>query len=708
MKRACGSWPSVLSARVLAEQGLRLSAVAVLGDDTFWIEGRPNEDGRNVLVRRTPDGRTADAVPAGFNVRTRVHEYGGGAYLLDGNTVFFANYADQRLYRGAIAEAAVPEAITAAGEWRYADCVLDRARQRLICVREDHTQPNVEAVTTLVGIALDGGAGSGTVLAAGYDFYSSPCVSPDGALLAWLCWRHPNMPWDGTELWIAGIAADGALRDSRCVAGSVRESIYQPGWSPDGDLIFASDRDNWWRLYVLPQTALRAVGMPDNVQGVDAATSGLDSAGALREAIVPVLADPPANAEFGRPQWIFGTATWRFVTRDEMVVSYTSGGRWKLGTITRHPGSTDAGTRGGDAPRRALLGVLHEVPTTLEPDEWLATTATHAVLVAGSPTVADAVVTIDLATGAAETLRASSTLTLPAGTIATPESLMFPTAAAMTAHAFYYAPCNPECAPLPGEVPPLIVIGHGGPIAAAQATLDLKIQFWTSRGFAVVDVNYGGSTGFGRAYRERLNGQWGVVDVADLIAAAQHLVREGKADGARLAIRGGSAGGYTTLAALTMFPDVFAAGASYYGISDLELLLSDSHKFESRCLDILVGPYPAMKDVYRERSPIHHVDRLSCPLILFQGLEDKVVPPNQSEAMAAALRAKGQAVAYLAFAGEQHGFRKAATIVRSQEAELYFYGAVFGFTAAGAIEPVAIDNLQNLPPRFGSGARVQP
>ena len=704
MKRACGSWPSLISARVLAEQGLRLSAVTVQGDDIFWIEGRPSEEGRNVLVRRTPDGRTAEAVPAGFNVRTRVHEYGGGAYLLDGNTVYFANYADQRLYRVAIAEEAVPEPITTAGEWRYADCVLDRTRQRLICVREDHTQPNVEAVTTLVGVALDGGAGSGTVLAAGYDFYSSACVSPDGSLLAWLCWRHPNMPWDGTELWIAEIAADGGLRHPVCVAGSVRESIYQPGWSPAGDLIFASDRDDWWRLYVLPQTALRAVGLPGDVEGVDATAAG---ARAVREAIVPVLADPPANAEFGRPQWIFGTATWRFATRDEMVVSYTSGGSWKLGTITCHAESIDTGARGGDAPRRAPSGVLREVPTTLEPDEWLATTATHAVLVAGSPTVADAVVTIELSTGATETLRASSTLTLPPSTIAAPQSLMFPTAPGMTAHAFYYPPCNPACEPLPGEAPPLIVIGHGGPIAAAHATLDLKIQFWTSRGFAVVDVNYGGSTGFGRAYRERLNGQWGVVDVADLIAAAQHLVRDGKADGARLAIRGGSAGGYTTLAALTMFPDAFAAGASYYGISDLELLVSDSHKFESRCLDILVGPYPAMKDVYRARSPIHHVDRLSCPLILFQGLEDKVVPPNQSEAMAAALRAKGQPVAYLAFAGEQHGFRKAETIVRSQEAELYFYGAVFGFTPAEAIEPVVIDNRENLPPRFQAGPRRQ-
>jgi dipeptidyl aminopeptidase/acylaminoacyl peptidase len=516
-------------------------------------------------------------------------------------------------------------------------------------------------VTTLVSVALPAegtagaagavplGGGAVPVLAEGYDFYSTPRVSPDGRWLSWICWSHPRMPWDGTELWLAAIAPDGTLVGARRVAGGDRESIYQPGWSPDGALYFASDRDNWWRLYRLPDPA--------------------------DDAVTPVIARPPAEAEFGRPQWIFGTATWAFAAPGRLVVSYTTRGQWRLGVV-------DVAAR-----------TLRDVPTDLEPDEWLAATASHAVLVAGSPTLADAVVRIDLETGQATELRASSTLTLDAASLSVPEAVEFPTGGGRTAHAFYYPPRNGDWTAPDGERPPLIVIGHGGPIAAAQSTLDLKIQYWTSRGFAVADVNYGGSTGYGRAYRERLNGQWGIVDVEDLINAAHHLVREGKADPDRLIIRGGSAGGYTVLVALTMHPDVFKAGASYYGISDLEVLASDSHKFEARCLDILVGPYPAARDVYRARSPIYFVDRLSCAVILFQGLEDKVVPPNQSEMMAAAARAKGCPVAYLAFEGEQHGFRRAETIVRSQEAELYFYGAVFGFSPADTLEPVAIDNL---------------
>jgi dipeptidyl aminopeptidase/acylaminoacyl peptidase len=660
MVKPYGTWPSPISAQTLAAQGLRLSGVSVSGDDIYWIEGRPAEGGRNVLVRLAADGRRLDLTPAGFNVRTRVHEYGGGAYLVDGATVYFSNFADQRVYRIDIDGAHQPEALTPEGSWCYADFAMDPARRRLVCVREDHTVEGREAVTTLVSIALPaegraGATGAATfdgavhLLADGYDFYSTPRVRPDGRWLSWICWRHPRMPWDGTELWVGAIAPDGSLTGSRRVAGGDRESIYQPGWSPDGGLYFASDRDDWWRLYRVA-----------------------DPSG---DAVEPVLADPPAEAEFGRPQWIFGTATWAFATPDRLVVSYTTRGQWRLGVI-------DVNAR-----------TLRDVPTSLEPDEWLAATATHAVLVAGSPTRADAVMRIDLNTGAETELCASSTLTLDAAALSVPEPVEFPTGGGLTAHAFYYPPRSAACTAPVGERPPLIVIGHGGPIAAAQSTLDLKIQYWTSRGFAVADVNYGGSTGYGRAYRERLNGQWGIVDVADLINAAQYLVREGKADPDRLIIRGGSAGGYTVLVALTMHPEVFKAGASYYGISDLEVLASDSHKFESRCLDILVGPYPAERDTYRARSPIYFVDRLECALILLQGLEDKVVPPNQSEMMAEAARAKGCPVAYLAFEGEQHGFRRAETIIRSQEAELYFYGAVFGFTPADVLEPVPIDNL---------------
>jgi dipeptidyl aminopeptidase/acylaminoacyl peptidase len=389
-----------------------------------------------------------------------------------------------------------------------------------------------------------------------------------------------------------------------------------------------------------------------------------------------VLTNPPPDAEFGQPQWIFGTSTWAFAGPLQIAAAYTRGGVWRLALI-------DAAAR-----------TWRDLPVDLQPHDCVCATPTHIVTVAAFTTTPEAVVRIDLRTAAMETVRVSATTVLDPAHVSVAQAIEFPTGDRSTAHAFYYPPRLAETTGAEGELPPLIAISHGGPTAAAAATLDLKVQFWTSRGFAVVDVNYGGSSGYGRAYRERLKGQWGVVDVADTIEAARYLVEAGSADRNRLIVRGGSAGGYTTLAALTFHPEVFKAGASYYGISDIEALARDTHKFESRYMDSLVGPYPAARDVYRARSPLHHVDRLSCPLILFQGLEDKAVPPNQSEMMAEAVRRKGWPVAYLTFAGEQHGFRKAETIIRCLEAELYFYGAVFGFTPADEIEPVAIYNLR--------------
>jgi dipeptidyl aminopeptidase/acylaminoacyl peptidase len=452
-------------------------------------------------------------------------------------------------------------------------------------------------------------------------------------------------------LWVASVDDAGALRDAKRAAGGPAESIYQPGWSPQGALYFASDRTGWWTLYRTD------------------ATSGFD-------AHAPVIANLPPETEFGRPQWIFGTATWAFAGPSTLVVSFTRHGRWRLGVV--------------DVP----TGTLTELASDLHPDEWLAADRTQAVLVAGFDTKPDAVVGVSLATGDVSSIRASSSLDLDAGHLSPAEPVRFRTAGGLVAHAFYYAPRNDGLTGLPGEAPPLIVITHGGPPAATEPTLRFEIQYWTSRGFAVADVNYRGSTGYGRAYRERLNGRWGIADVEDVINAARHLSESGRADASRAVIRGGSAGGYTTLAALTFHPEVFKAGASYYGISDLEVLEIDTHKFESRYSHNLIGPYPEARDVYRQRSPIHAIDRLACPLILFQGLEDKVVPPNQSEMMADAVRAKGVPVAYLAFEGEQHGFRKAENIARCLEAELYFYGRVFGFAPADSIEPVHIDNLQ--------------
>jgi dipeptidyl aminopeptidase/acylaminoacyl peptidase len=644
-ERPFGTWPSPITAAVAASQGLRLAAPVVDGTDIYWLEARPAEGGRNVIVRHAADGVLQELTPADFNVRTRVHEYGGASYVVDRGTLFFSNFADQRLYRldrPAPGSALAPVAITPAGRWHFADAVVDPARGRLICVREDHTIEGRECANALVSVAVDGSSGAGRVLAEGFDFYSTPRLSPDGAQLAWICWHHPNMPWDGSELWLADVAADGSLATARRVAGSDAESIYQPGWSPTGELLFVSDREDRWRLH------------------------SLDG---------PVTPAPPADAEVGRPQWILGTSSWAFTSPTRLVVSYTREGRWFLGCA-------DLDT-----------GVFRDLAPGVEPGPYLAPTGHEVVLVAGSATAFDAIVALDVESGAARTLRTVPGTLVDEGFLSVPESVWFPTAHGLQAHLFYYPPRNRECAPVPGERPPLVVISHGGPIAAADSTLDYGIQFWTSRGFAVADVNYGGSTGFGREYRQRLNGQWGIVDVVDCIRATEFLVREGKADPARLIIRGGSAGGFTTLAALTGYPDVFKAGASYFGVSDLEALMQDSHKFEARCLDILVGPYPATKALYEERSPIHHVDRLACPLILLQGLEDKVVPPNQSEMMAEALRRKGRPVAYITFAGEQHGFRKAENIIRSLEAELYFYGAVFGFTPADRIEPVEIENL---------------
>jgi dipeptidyl aminopeptidase/acylaminoacyl peptidase len=677
MQKSFGTWRSPISAAAVASHGLRFGGVAVDGDDIYWIEGRPNEGGRNALMRRRaglperlggvpaglperlggvpPGGAVAEMTSPEFNVRTRVHEYGGGAFVVSGGKICFSNFGDQRVYRiggstkqdpphtaeSAAQNAAPPVPLTPRGAWCYADFIVDERRRRLICVREEHTRMG-EPVNTLVSIPIDGGENAGEVLASGYDFYSTPRLSPDGRRLSWLAWRHPQMPWDGTELWVAAVTDSGSLANATLVAGSASESIYQPGWSPDGELYFVSDRTGWWTLYRDDHS---------------------------------VVVDPPEHAEFGRPQWLFGTATWAFAGPSRIVASYTQRGRWHLAVIDAATGSWRG--VGGD----------------LEPQDWLAATGTHAIVVAGSATMANAVVRVNLESGEVEILRESSSVHLDPADISVAEPIEFPTGNGPTAHAFYYPPRNKETDARGGERPPLIAIGHGGPTTAATSTLDLKIQFWTTRGFGVVDVDYGGSSGYGRAYRQRLAGQWGIVDVADMVSAVKYLVAQDMADSRRLIIRGGSAGGYTALAVLTFHPGVFNAGASYYGISDVEVLVRDTHKFESRYLDGLVGPYPEMQDVYRARSPIHFVDQLACPLILFQGLEDKVVPPNQSEMMADAVRAKRLPVAYLTFEGEQHGFRKAETIVRSLEAELYFYGAVFGFTPADPLQPITIDNL---------------
>jgi len=590
-------------------------------------------------VRRTPDGRTCDVTPAPFNVRTRVHEYGGGAFAVGGGCVYFSHFGDARLYRQDPTGA--PRPLTGEGSFRFADLEIDRRRGRVICVCEEHSAAGHEPVNTLVAIDHDGDD-EPIVLAAGNDFYSSPRLNPDGSRLAWLSWDHPNMPWDGTELWVGEIDDDGALGQCERVAGGPEESIFQPEWSPDGVLHFVSDRTGWWNLH------------------------------RHRDGQVEALC--PKAAEFGAPQWTFRMSMYGFASPDQIVCTYAEGG-------VRHLARFDTRTL-----------VLTPLETALSEFDGMRVAPDRAVFMAGSPTQPLALTQFDLRTGAFDVLRRSSEVVVEARYIARAEAVEFPTQGGRTAHAFFYRPHNPDYGAPPGERPPLLVLSHGGPTAATSSTLRLGVQFWTTRGFAVLDVNYGGSSGYGRAYRQRLDGQWGIVDVDDCVHGARFLVERGLVDGKRLAIRGASAGGYTTLCALT-FRDVFTAGASSYGIGDLEALAADTHKFESRYEERLVGPYPERRDLYRARSPIHFTDRLSCPVIFFQGLDDNVVPPNQAEAMVAALRAKKLPVAYAPFAGEQHGFRRADTIRRVLEAELYFYARVFGFALAEPIEPVPIENL---------------
>lgn len=632
-----GSWKSPITTDLIVSETIRLNQIALDGQVVYWLETRPAESGRNVIVRRKPDGATTDVTPENFNARTRVHEYGGGAFAVKNDIVYFCNDRDQRIYSQSVQSS--PKALTAEGEYRFADLAVDDRRNQLICVREGHTVSGAEAENCLVVIDLKDG--KQTVLASGNDFYSSPAFSPDGSRLAWLTWNHPNMPWDGAELWLAELDDGAKIRSQEKVAGGTDESIFQPQWSPDGYLYFVSDRTGWWNLY--------------------------KRAGSRIESVLQ------REAEFGVPQWVFGMSTYAFAS-DTLVCTFFEDGISKLAAINTQTGEVEN----------------VELPFTKI--DQVRAVDNRAVLIAGSPVSADAIVALDLNTGQFEVLCRSADVAIDSTFFSRPETIDFPTEGGLTAHAYYYPPQNRDFTGPEDDRPPLIVKSHGGPTAATSTTLELKVQFWTSRGFAVLDVNYGGSTGYGRAYRSRLDRKWGIVDVADCVNAAKYIVEKGLVDNEHVAIAGGSAGGYTTLSALTFY-DFFKAGASYYGICDLEALTKDTHKFESRYLDRLVGPYPERRDIYLERSPIHHTDKLSCPVILMQGLEDKIVLPNQAEMMRDALREKGLPVAHVPFQGEQHGFRKAESIKRALEAELYFYSKIFGFEPADNLPPVTIENL---------------
>jgi dipeptidyl aminopeptidase/acylaminoacyl peptidase len=622
-----GSWSSPITLDLVAEEGgVSYGALGVDGNGVYWIETRPQESGRAVLVFRPHGGTPRDVVPAGFNVRTRVHEYGGGAWFHDGGVVYCSNFDDSRLYRidspGAEPRPITPEP-PEAHALRYADGRVFAGGTLIVCVRESHGEG--EPRNELVVLPADGSS-EPRVVATGRDFYAAPRPSPDETCLAWLAWDHPHMPFEGTDLCVGNLAADGSCSNARRVAGSAEESVFQPEWSSSGDLYFASDRTGWSNLYVERNGEVHALTQE--------------------------------QADVGYPQWVFDLTRYALLDDGRIACVLT---REAVDTINLLDPET---------------GSLEEIdlPYTAFYSPSLRAHGTKLVFPAASPTEPTAVVELDLSSRQTEVLQRSSDLGL-------------------VSHGFFYPPTNPDYDGPDGELPPLSVYVHGGPTAHVQTALDLHIQLFTSRGIAVVALNYGGSTGYGRAYRDRLRHQWGVVDVEDSAAVVRHLADRGDVDSARVEITGGSAGGYTTLLALAI-RDEFAAGTSYYGVADLVTFHGETHKFESHYDDYLVGPWPEAEATYRDRSPVNHADSITRPLLLLQGLDDKVVPPPQSEVIVEALRQRGIPHAYIPFAGEGHGFRKAENIKRASEAQLSFLAQLFGFEPADELQPIEVANLE--------------
>lgn len=638
-KAPYGSWKSPITTDLITSEEITPEFVELDGEDIYWLERRPKEGGRTVIAKLTPDGITEWITPMPFNARSRVHEYGGGAYTVHKAVVYFVNFDDQRIYRQPVG--GEPRPLTPGSQRRYADLHVDTLRGLLYCVVEDHSPEGREAENFLAAVDLETGE-IAFRLEDGNDFYASIALSPDMQKIAWLTWNHPNMPWDGCELWLADLDENGRTRNRRQIVGGLTESIFQPQWSPASELFFISDRSGWWNLYHWQDGEVRHV--------------------------------VAMEAEFARPQWIFGRSTYAFTSGSTAYCLYTRNGFWHLGMVD---------VENGD---------LTELDVRFTDMEHLRADRDKVVLRGGLPEEFPGIHCYLLLENRWETLQTASRVMIDPGYISRPEPVEFPTANGLTAHGLYYPPTNKDFEGAEGEKPPLIVLSHGGPTGAAFSYLYLQRQYWTSRGFGLLDVNYGGSTGYGREYRERLNGQWGVVDLKDCENGARYLIEKGIVDGERLIIRGGSAGGYTTMCAMT-FTDTFKAGGCYFGLGDLEIFVNETHKFESRYLVSLIGPYPEAKALYLARSPVRHAHQISTPVIFFQGLDDKIVPPNQSELMYKAARSKELPTAYIAYAGEGHGFRKAENIKHALDSELYFYSKVLNFEIADQVEPIEIENL---------------
>ncbi|MFL0811491.1 MAG: prolyl oligopeptidase family serine peptidase [Agarilytica sp.] len=647
-----GTWPSSISTDMVANGSPKRFDTWIDQNNPnclYWCESIAEEKGRTAIMMHDVKEHQC-VLPRPLNVKSKVHEYGGSAYTVFNNNVFFVLADDQRVYQAQLAQANFePRALTPDDGRRYADLVYDEQNNQLIAVCEEHTKETVK--NYLVAIDINTDKHSVTTLAQGHDFYSSPRISPDGLHILWLTWNHPNMPWDHTDLWLADIQKS-AVENVRSINDrSIGQSICQPNWSPEGDIVYVSDLNNWWNLYQIKKDALTYT---DRTHAV----------------AKPILEE---EAEFCTPPWVFGMANYGFLNPHTIFASYSENGSWKLCLI-------DLSNKNSLTHITTDLSVIHSVHC------WQG----QAIFVGASANKANAVYLYS--SNSNEITRLSELESpVPQEEYALPKPIQFPTTNNDTAYALFYSPHNANYENN-RERPPLIVICHGGPTAATETSLNFKIQYWTNRGFAVADVNYRGSTGYGREYRHKLNRQWGLVDVDDVCAVVDYLDDQKLVDKNRCVIKGSSAGGYTVLAALA-FRDTFCAGVDIYGIGDLETLATDTHKFEARYLDKLVGNYPEEKALYRARSPIHAVDKISCPLLIFQGLEDKVVPPQQADNVYEAVKKKGMPVAYVRYPDEAHGFRRAETISHMLDSELQFYANIFGFDYLGDQPKLNIENL---------------